>query len=167
MAYQLRPEMPLEGMSMSKIFPGVDLKKRYEGLSRAASPYEIAFNEITRASNSRQALEASEYARDKGHFDSFHSRVFRAYFIETLDIGDLDVILGLAREDGLDSDDLRRALKEKQYQRASRRSEAGGGVGMRLLPSPHSLLMANTRSWARSRSRLSGRNSELFRPNDT
>lgn len=114
-AYQLRPEMPLEGMPMSKIFPGVDLTKRYESLSRAGSPYGIAFKEVSRASNSRLALEASEYARDKGHFDSFHGRVFRAYFVENRNIGDLDVILDLAVQDGLDSDDLLLALETKKY----------------------------------------------------
>jgi predicted DsbA family dithiol-disulfide isomerase len=134
-AYELRPEMPLEGMPMSKIFPGVDLKKRYESLSHAGSPYGISLNEISRASNSRLALEASEYARDKGHFDSFHGRVFRAYFVETRDIGNLEVILGLASEDGLDDDDLRRALKEKQY--AARLEEAkdeARGYGITAVP---------------------------------
>jgi predicted DsbA family dithiol-disulfide isomerase len=121
-AYELRPEMPLEGMAMSKIFPGVDLKKRYESLSQAGSPYGISFNEITRASNSHLALEASEYARDKGHFDSFHSRVFRAYFVETRDIGNLELILELAENEGLDLDDLRGALLEKRY--AKRLEEA-------------------------------------------
>jgi predicted DsbA family dithiol-disulfide isomerase len=134
-AYELRPEMPLEGMPMSTIFPAVDLKKRCESLSRAGSPFGIAFNEITRASNSHLALEASEYARDKGHLDSFHGRVFRAYFVETLDIGNLDVILGLAREDGLDSEDLLRALKEKQYDaRLEEAKEEGRRYGVTAVP---------------------------------
>jgi predicted DsbA family dithiol-disulfide isomerase len=121
-AYELRPEMPLDGIPMAKIFPGVDLKKRYENLSRAGSPYGIAFNEVSRASNSRLALEASEYARDKGHFESFHSGIFRAYFVETRDIGDLGVILELAGNEGLDLDDLRGALLGKRY--AARLEEA-------------------------------------------
>ncbi len=115
MAFELRPEMPPEGMPMSKLFPGVDLKKRYESLSNAGSPYGIAFQELSNASNSRLALEASEYARDNGHFDSFHGRVFRAYFVETLDIGDLEVIRELALQEGLDCDELLRALQEKRY----------------------------------------------------
>ncbi len=114
--------MPQDGIPMSKIFPGVDLKKRYESLSRAGSPYGIAFNEVSRASNSRLALEASEYARDKGRFHSYHSRVFEAYFVQTRDIGDLQVILELAENEGFDLDDLRRALLEKRY--ASRLEEA-------------------------------------------
>ena len=76
------------------------------------------------------SLEASEYARDAGRFDSFHGRVFRAYFTETRDIGDLDVLLELAQEEGLDAADLRVALREGRY--ASRLDEAhseGRAVG--------------------------------------
>jgi predicted DsbA family dithiol-disulfide isomerase len=61
--------------------------------------------------------------------------VFRAYFVETRDIGNLEVILGLASEDGLDDDDLRRALKEKQY--AARLEEAkdeARGYGITAVP---------------------------------
>jgi len=121
-AYELRPQMPLEGTPMSQLFPGVDLKKRYESLTRAGTIYGIKFNEIYLASNSRLALEASEYARDRGHFDSFHTRVFRAYFVETRYIGSFNVIQELAEQEGLDVDDLRRALQEKRY--AARLEEA-------------------------------------------
>ncbi len=107
--------MPSEGIPTSKLFPGVDLKKRYESLSRAGAPYGIAFNEISLVSKSRLALEATEFAKEEGHFDSFHGRVFHAYFVETQDIGNLDVILELADQDGLDPDALRLALQEKRY----------------------------------------------------
>ena len=115
LAYELRPDMPFEGMLMSKLFPGADLKKRYESLTQAGSPYGVAFSALSRASNSHIALEASEYARAQGHFHSFHNRVFRAYFVDTRDIGDVELILELARQEGLDSDDLRQSLKEKRF----------------------------------------------------
>ena len=66
-------------------------------------------------SNSRFALEASEYARDLGRFDSFHEKLFRAYFTALLDIGRLDVLSGVAEESGVDVDSMRQALKERRY----------------------------------------------------
>ncbi len=81
------------------------------------------------------ALEASEYARDAGCFDSFHDRLFRAYFTETRDIGDLDVLLELAEEEGLDKADLRVALQEGRY--TSRLNEArreGHQLGINAVP---------------------------------
>lgn len=46
---------------------------------------------------------------------SFHTRIFRAYFTELCDIGNLEALLHLADEDGLDRDELRIALKERRH----------------------------------------------------
>ena len=86
-------------------------------------------------SNSRMALEASEYARDLGCFDSFHDHMFQAYFTETRDIGDMDVLLELAQEEGLDTADLRVALLEGRY--TARLNEArreGRQLGINAVP---------------------------------
>jgi len=118
----LRPDTPSEGLPLAKLFPGVDLKDRYEKLNKAAAPFGIFFGDRTRLSNSRLALEASEFASDMGRHASFHNRVFRAYFTEVRDIGNLEVILELAEDDGLDREELQAALKERHY--ASRLEQA-------------------------------------------
>jgi predicted DsbA family dithiol-disulfide isomerase len=100
---------------MSELFPGVDMTERYAGFNRAGAPFGIAFNARTRLSNSRLALEASEFARDAGQYHSFHVRVFHAYFTENLDIGDTAVIMDLASKEGLDGDELAAALRDGQY----------------------------------------------------
>ncbi len=97
------------------MFPGVDLKDRYAKLNQAAAPFGLFFGERAYLSNSRLALEASELARDRGHHHSFHTRLFQAYFTELLDIGNLEAILDLGEEDGLDRDELHAALKEGRY----------------------------------------------------
>lgn len=115
LGFELRPDTPPEGLPLAKLFPGIDLKARYENLNKAAAPFGLFFGERTHLSNSRLALEASEFARDMGHHQSFHSRVFRAYFTELRDIGSLEVILELAEDDGLDREELQAALNERRY----------------------------------------------------
>lgn len=66
-------------------------------------------------SNSRKALEASEFAREQGMFDALHRAIFHAYFAEGRDIGKRDVLLELAREVGLDDAGLREALEDGRY----------------------------------------------------
>ena len=66
-------------------------------------------------SNSRFALEASEYARDLGRFDIFHEKLFRAYFTDLLDIGRLEVLSSAAEESGVDVDGMRQTLRERRY----------------------------------------------------
>ncbi len=110
-SFELRPETPPDGVPYAVLFPGVDMKERYARLNKTGAPFGIRFGERTFLSNSRLALEASEYARDHEKYDSFHERVFRAYFTDLLDIGNLKIVLNLAREVGLDPEDLHDALE--------------------------------------------------------
>jgi predicted DsbA family dithiol-disulfide isomerase len=65
--------------------------------------------------NSHLALEAAEYARDRGRFDAFHRSVFAAYFAQGLNIGQAHVLGGLATVAGLDADELVAAAANHQY----------------------------------------------------
>lgn len=84
-------------------------------MNASAAPYGITFGVRTFLSNSRFALEASEYARDRGTYHAFHERMFHAYFTEVLDIGNVKVVLDVAQAVGLDPDDLKRALEDGKY----------------------------------------------------
>ena len=64
---------------------------------------------------SRNALEAAEFARAAGHFDQMHTALFRAFFEEGRDLGDLNVLLETGASAGLDRAALRRALEEGRY----------------------------------------------------
>jgi predicted DsbA family dithiol-disulfide isomerase len=98
------------------------MKERYASLNRAGEPLGITFGERTFLSNSRHALEASEYARDHGKYDSFHERVFRAYFTDLRDIGNVKILLNVAQDVGLDPVDLNDSLESGFY--ATRMEEA-------------------------------------------
>jgi predicted DsbA family dithiol-disulfide isomerase len=135
MSYELHPETPSGGILLSQRFPGMNLKEFWERLRQTYDFLGVHFGELSLLSNSRMALEASEYARDAGCFDSFHDHIFRAYFTETRDIGDLDVLLELAQEEDLDRADLRVALQEGRY--TSRLNEArreGRQLGINAVP---------------------------------
>ena len=78
---------------------------------------------------------ASEYARDLGHYDSFHEHMFHAYFTDGLDIGSLDIITAVAGKSGLDEKEVQRAVLEGRY--ASRLDEArreGQLIGLTGVP---------------------------------
>ena len=87
----------------------------YEQLRQRGKELGIVFGNLTLLSNSRLALEASEYARDKGKYEGFHKTMFRFYFTEALDIGSMDVIKSVAAEIGLNVNDMMKAISEKRY----------------------------------------------------
>jgi predicted DsbA family dithiol-disulfide isomerase len=121
-SFEIHPETPPEGVVLSERFSEAVLNRMFQNIRAAGIPLGLRFGELSRLSNSSRALEASEYARDQGHYDTFHTKVFRAYFTDTRDIGSLDVLLDLARADGLDTNELKTALEDRQY--ASRLDEA-------------------------------------------
>lgn len=77
----------------------------------------------------------SELAREKGLYAPFHERVFHAYFTDLLDVGALDVLLDLAAAEGLDAEEVIRALQDRTF--APRIEEAmreAAGYGINAVP---------------------------------
>ena len=64
---------------------------------------------------SRKALEAAEFAREKGLFDEMHTALFEAFFRDGRDIGDTDVLVEVGEGVGLDGEELRAALARGRY----------------------------------------------------
>jgi predicted DsbA family dithiol-disulfide isomerase len=95
----------------------------------------LTFVESDWVPNSRKALEASEYAREQGHFDDFHRNVFRAYFGEGRDIGKLEVLQDIARDAGLDADALVEAVTSGRYtERVDEDLALAQHIGLRGVP---------------------------------
>jgi len=94
----------------------------YEHLRQRGKEFGIIFGDRTILPNSRFALEASEYARDIGKYESFHEQVFHAYFTEIIDIGNIEKLCDVAARCDLDIIGMMNALKDRRYK--SRLDEA-------------------------------------------
>lgn len=88
----------------------------FTGLQLAAAPYGIKINPVKNLYNSHLALQATEYAQDHGKFHELNEAIFRANFTDGKNIGDLDVLLQLAEEVGLNKEGLRTALQAGTYE---------------------------------------------------
>lgn len=66
-------------------------------------------------SNSNLAMQAGEFARDKGLYEPYHEAVFKAFFTDCYDIGKFEVIAEITRKLELDLSELENALAEKTY----------------------------------------------------
>lgn len=73
---------------------------------------------------SRLAFEGWHYACDKGEGDRYNDLIYKAYFIDEQDIGDMDVLVALAERVGLDGADFRKALEEGTYKEVQRQAVA-------------------------------------------
>lgn len=76
---------------------------------------EIVLPRVSPQPYTRLAFEGGLFARDEGAADDYHHRVFRAFFQEERDIGELDELTECARDIGLDAAAFRRALEKDTY----------------------------------------------------
>jgi len=100
---------------MTARFRPEDIKRMMGHLRTMAAPFGIAFADRPFLSNSRMALLAAEFAREEGRFQKFHDAVFAAYFSHGLDIGDMQVLLQIASDIGMDSDAMEAAIKSGKH----------------------------------------------------
>ncbi len=85
--------------------------------------------------NSLKALELTELARELGLHEAVHNRLMHAYWSEAANIADLDVLLGLCGEAGLDRDDCANALAEKRFRaRVHAATREANSIGINAIP---------------------------------
>ena len=64
---------------------------------------------------SRLALEAAAFADSHGRFAAMHEALFRVFFEQGRDIGDIEVLCAIGQESGLDAGALRQALQDGRH----------------------------------------------------
>jgi predicted DsbA family dithiol-disulfide isomerase len=71
------------------------------------------------SSYSHLALEAAEHVLQTASLDTaweFHKRIFKAYFTDLENIGDIALLARLADETGIDGEEVRRILDDRRYE---------------------------------------------------
>ena len=61
------------------------------------------------------AFEGAVLAEKSGKHEAWSDRVYRAYWVEGRDIGQIDVLCVLAADIGLNADEMRQALENRTY----------------------------------------------------
>ena len=133
-SYEIHPETPPEGVLLERLF-GPGIRQGQESQRRRCAELDLPFEGPRFLSNSRMVIEASEFARDAGKHPLFHRAALAAYFARSQDIGDVDILSGLAADIGLDTAALRQELAAGRY--AGRRTAAHDeacGLGITGVP---------------------------------
>lgn len=114
-AFELHPEISPEGE------PRPDSAYMHAGgqaSQRLAAEAGLVMRRPPFRTNSRRALESAEYAREHGRFDDYHLALFKAYWEDNLNIGQIPVLRQVAERVGLDPDGLEAALCDGRYAQA-------------------------------------------------
>jgi predicted DsbA family dithiol-disulfide isomerase len=111
--FEIHPEVPEDGMPVEELHYSREQWKTMMGRLREQAEDEgLEIGDRPFVSNTHEALMAGTrvQAERPDRFPTFHEGLFRAYFSEGRDLGDRSVILDVARQSGLDPDELDAAL---------------------------------------------------------
>jgi predicted DsbA family dithiol-disulfide isomerase len=119
-AFPLHPDIPEEGLALADLFKGtnVDIDKVSARLHEAAAQLGIPLGERTRTYNTRYAQELAKWAEAQDTGEVFHRAVFKAYFVDGKNIGEVDELVSIADSLGLSSAAARKALASRSYKDA-------------------------------------------------
>jgi predicted DsbA family dithiol-disulfide isomerase len=132
-AFELHPGIPLEGQPVPQRFrPAAGGRSQFE---LAADAEGLPHGPRTHWYNSTPAHEAALWADEHADGDAFRRAVYRAYFVDNLNIGSADVLTALADTLRLGSPALRTALEEGQYRdRVQEQFEYARAAGITGVP---------------------------------
>ncbi len=117
MHFPLHPETPEDGASLEQLFAGrdIDLEQMYSQMKALMDEEGLPYGRRTHTYNSRLAQELGSWADTQPGGGALHDVLYRAYFAEGLNIGELDVLVSLAESAGLDGDEARKVLEQRTY----------------------------------------------------
>ncbi|MEO6307828.1 MAG: DsbA family oxidoreductase [Nitrospiraceae bacterium] len=131
--FQLNPTMSLDGMDRSAYlkakFGSLEAFGRMEEQLLAAGVDEqisFAFEKIQRTPNTFAAHRLVWYAAQQGKQDDVVEGLFRGYFLEGKNIGDLKTLTHVAAEAGLDGTEVETFLASEKGVFEVKEEEAGG-----------------------------------------
>ena len=135
--FPLHPETPPEGMSLDRLFARSDPEERAERQARMKGLMDaegLPYGERTHTYNSRLAQELGKWADTQPGGSKIHDVLYKAYFVEGKNIGDVDVLVDLAKSVGLPADEARKVVTDRTFQDAIdedwRASRAAGVTGV-------------------------------------
>ena len=133
--YELHPEAPPEGIPREAYFGRARSEKIRSHLDSVAESVGLTMRPREVIINSRRALAAAEFAREQDRFEEMHRALFRAHWEGTGKLEEVDDLVRIGSEIGLEPDELRSAIEEERYaETIDEHRRAASSVGIDAIP---------------------------------
>jgi predicted DsbA family dithiol-disulfide isomerase len=115
--FPLHPDTPPDGLSLKDLFAGrgFDLEAMHARMKGLMDMEGLPYERRTHTYNSRLAQELAKWADSQPGFEAIHQALYRAYFVEGRNIGDVDVLMDIAGSVGLPEGQARTVLVERTF----------------------------------------------------
>jgi predicted DsbA family dithiol-disulfide isomerase len=118
--FPLHPETPAEGRSMAELYAGrnVDPEAMYSRMKGLMDAEGLPYGRRSHTYNSRLAQELGKWADTQPRGEAIHDALYKAYFVDTRNIGDPGVLIEIAQSVGLPVVEARQVLTERRFKDA-------------------------------------------------
>ena len=115
--FPLHPDTPAQGRSLAEMFAGrgFDIPKMQAQMRDRMAAEGLPYGDRTMTYNSRLAQELGAWADTQPGGDAIHDALFRAYFVEGVNIGDVEALVGIATAVGLSGPAAREVLEQRSF----------------------------------------------------
>jgi predicted DsbA family dithiol-disulfide isomerase len=114
--FELHPEAPPEGIPRDAYFGRARSLQVHSYLQQVAQQVGLEMQPRDVIINSRRALGAAEFAREQGKYEEMHHALFKAHWQQTGKLEDVNDLVRIGTEVGIDAEELRRAIEEGRYE---------------------------------------------------
>jgi len=118
--FPLHPDTPDEGLTLEQLFAGrsFDIEAAQAKLAGLMAEEGLPFGQRTMTYNSRLAQELAKWAETQDGGTAIHDAMYRAYFIDGLNIARIENLLAVVRQVGLPEADAREVLVSRKFRTA-------------------------------------------------
>ncbi len=117
MHFPLHPDTPAQGRSLAEMFAGrgFDIPRMQAQMRERMAAEGLPYGDRTMTYNSRLAQELGAWADSQVGGDAIHDALFRAYFVDGANIGDIETLVGIAVTVGLSGQTAREVLETRSF----------------------------------------------------
>ena len=118
--FPLHPETPQEGLTLEQLFAGrnIDIAASQARMKQLMAAEGLPYRERTMTYNSRLAQELAKWAVPQPGGEAIHDALFKAYFVDGLNIALEENLVTIAEQVGLDVEQASAVLAERQMRDA-------------------------------------------------
>ena len=115
--FPLHPDTPSEGRTLEELFAGrgMDVATMQAQMRERMQAEGLAYGNRTHTYNSRLAQELGAWADTQPGGEAIHDALYRAYFVDARNIGDVEELVAIAGSVGLDTDAARQVLESRSH----------------------------------------------------